>query len=185
MDDNFGIKISLPGINATQTNDPNQLTLNTQYPFHKLDVTNPVSFQNIVLSFENNPPGPDMSGAVFYPYTRVQKTVVYQFPHGYSYIPATWFQNQNNIIVGGSEYGPANGLQYQGRWALIATAATAVYEAEAFLVAEVDSANVYIEVLQSLTLNSAGVATPIDIIGTVFNIRVYCFAEDLTTDIGP
>lgn len=174
----FGIKISQPGIDASKTNNPNSLTLNMKYPFHKLDVTKAVSFQNINIAIKNNPPGPNLAPGGYID-TLTQKTVLYQFPHGYNYAPTTWFLTQNNITNMG--YGPVTGLNYQGRFTLVGTAADATLgNSLCFVLAEVDNTNVTISAVQELQPFGIAPGPPaISMVGMVFKMRVYVFAEQL------
>lgn len=159
------ISISAPGHDVLTANGPD-LTLNSQYPFAKLDSTSDNSFQTINISFAHEPPNPN-GASVFY-----QRTLVYSFAHGYTYVPSTWFLvsldgfltsrgSEGNYLVGGGDF-PAN--------------------SSAVFIAEVGSTNVnfYIDKYYTAGL---GIVTP-DILGYTLSIRSYIFVNDLLgTDI--
>lgn len=75
----YGIKISLPGVNVLKDN-PTSQTTNMNFPNLKLDTQNPTSFQSLLLLITNDPPEPVSPGDRY--------TTVYKFAHGYTYIPS-------------------------------------------------------------------------------------------------
>lgn len=141
-----------------------QVTFSTSYPFGKLDKTNPVSFQNISLLFNHEPPTPNGT-SVF-----SQTTLVYQFAHGYKYVPSVWFLMQNPTNVG-------IGLEpnYQQEGGIIIATNEGNFTA-AVMTINVDATNVYFYVTKTYT---SGDTLP-NIQGFTLNIRVYVFAGDLT-----
>jgi len=157
------MSISQNGVDVKEASG-SQLIFSSQYPFAKLDKTNKVSFQNIALLFENEPPNPD--GVTNF----LQTTLVYQFPHGYTYVPSTWFLMQNPTNTG-------IGLQpaYQQEGGIIINTNAFPFAAAIFRM-EVDSQNVYFYVDKYFTSGD----TPPNIQGFSLNIRVYVFAGDLT-----
>ena len=68
------------------------ITLNSNYPFTKLDTQNIVSFQTIQILFNNEPTQPTPGN------TQVS-TLLYSFPHGYNYIPSIWLGWQNTAAT--------------------------------------------------------------------------------------
>lgn len=78
----FGIKISVDGVDVTRATQE-QLLLSMSYPHAKLDTQNDNSFQNIRLTFQNNPPG--------------SKTLVHSFAHEYTYVPSFWVLMQVEV----------------------------------------------------------------------------------------
>lgn len=82
MSDGFGILISQPGSDITSDIPDSKVLMNTSNPFLKLDTQVKTSFQTITLLITTNPPEP-VSGHTY--------TIVYQFAHGYKYIPAVEF----------------------------------------------------------------------------------------------
>jgi len=160
--DNGPISVSQPttsllGALATQ------LTFSTRYPFHKLDSTNPVSFQIITLFFNKDTPTPSVplgqSGQ--------NRTLVYSYPHGYKYTPSSWFliSLDNFTTVLGSEgswiIGNASGLN----------ASAAVFEVD------IDSTNVKFYIRKYWTNN--GVTPAPTVLGFFITVRAYIFVEDL------
>jgi hypothetical protein len=144
-----------------------QVTFSTQYPFAKLDKTNPVSFQNISILFNHEPPNPNGTSQ-FGPVI----TNVYTFAHGYTYVPSTWMMTQNPTNSG-------VGLQpayFQESFIIIATDEGNYTAAELHL--RVDNKNVYLDVWKYY--NTADAPALPNIQGFSLNIRVYVFAGDLT-----
>lgn len=152
------ISVSAPGTSLT-TAQGKHLTFNTRYPFGKLDSTNPVSFQIIRLFFNTEPPNPSAGNS--------NRTQVYQYPHGYKYIPSTWFlvSIDNFTTVKGSE----------GVW--IIGNAESTNNATAILRIEVDATNITFYIDKFV----ANVIPPVqpNIIGYTINVRAYVFVEDL------
>lgn len=156
----FGIKVSANGSDAKIASGK-QLIMSSKYPLAKLDRTNPVSFQNIRIQFNNNLP-------------LNVKTLLYQFPHGYNYVPSTWTMVQSTGIVspyydygfvmdsGGLMQGPG---MFGPSWYV------------SFLT-EVDATNVYYyaQRLQDTVFDSGQQVT---IAGVAIRIRTYVFVEDV------
>lgn len=159
MSNNGPISVSAPGkslIGAVA----NDITFSTRYPFEKLDSTNPVSFQIITLFFNNEPPNP--------PVNTFNKTLVYSFPHGYDYVPSSWFlvSIDNFTTVLGSE----------GSW--IIGNAQSTNKAVAYLSIELDEKNVNFYI-NKFILNASPIVYP-NIAGYSISIRSYIFVEDLS-----
>lgn len=89
MAQNVGILISQPGVSVSQAT-PSQILMNTSNPFIKLDTQVKTSFQTITLLITTNPPEPVSPATDTY-------TVVYQFNHGYKYVPS--IENLFNITT--------------------------------------------------------------------------------------
>lgn len=81
MSQDYGINISPPGVNAT-TAGANQLLMNSNYPFYKIDTQNKNGFRTTFINFLTDPPEPPSGSAAY------QFTVVYSYPHNYKYITA-------------------------------------------------------------------------------------------------
>lgn len=76
----YGILISQPGTDATGAPTLNKTTLNTAYAQLKIDTTNVTGFQTLTMSIVNDPPEPAGTGHKY--------TIIYQYKHGYTYLPA-------------------------------------------------------------------------------------------------
>lgn len=76
----YGILITQPGTDASGAPTLNKTTLNTAYAQLKIDTTNAFGFQTLTMSIVNDPPEPAGAGHKY--------TVIYQYKHGYTYMPA-------------------------------------------------------------------------------------------------
>lgn len=159
-----GIKVSSEGFDVLSATDA-QTLMNIHYPFMKIDTTNPVSFQNIVLTFNTDPP--ESSGIS--PDTSLV-TTVYSFNHGYSYRPATWTQ----VFVVTPPPSGANSQTYFTETGYISrhTAADG-----AIFLTQFDDQKVYYKINKFLFTAGGGSAN--NIIGTVLRIRTYVFVQDI------
>lgn len=153
-----------------RTATTSQILLSDKYPFHKLDKTNPVSFQNISILFNTDPPNPPGAGGSPSDYTLT--TTVYTFPHGYNYIPATWvlFVNAYNYIAQPDLYNSGQGI------ILLLTDSGAN---GAFLSVTSDDTNIYVNVIKNYDTSELVSGPPI-ILGITLVIRIYVFVEDLS-----
>lgn len=161
------LTISSNNVDVRSASGP-QVTFSTQYPFSKLDKTNTVSFQNINILFNHEPPNPPGTGGNVGPLI----TNVYTFPHGYTYVPSTWMMCQNPTNTG-------VGLQpayFQESFIILATDEGFYTAAELHI--RVDNKNVYLDVWKFY--NTADAPALPNIQGFSLNIRVYVFAGDLT-----
>ena len=161
---NGPISVSAPGkslIGATAQD----VTFSTRYPFAKLDSTNVNSFQVITLFFNTEPPNPTPGNS--------NKTLVYSYPHGYTYIPSSWFLISKDTFI--------NVLGSEGSW-LIGNAAS-TNNATAVFTVEIDAVNVNFYISKFV----ANITTPVypNIIGYFLSIRAYIFVEDLLGDSVP
>jgi len=156
------ISVSAPGNSLTGAVGQN-ITFSTQYPFHKLDSTKPISFQIITLFMNKDTPAPAAASG----FSATNKTLVYSFPHGYSYVPSSWFLvSINNFqTVLGSE----------GSW--LVGNASGVSTANAQINIEVDANNVNFYI-SKFWLND-GVTQAPSVLGLFISIRSYIFIEDL------
>lgn len=163
---NGPIAVSGPGSSLTNASGPN-ITFNTQYPFYMLDSTNNVSFQVITLFFAHEPPNPDGTISTY------QRTLIYSFPHGYNYVPATWFLvsldnfktafgSEGAYLVGGGNF---------------PTASSAV------LIATVDATNVNLYI--DKYYDAAFPTGPPSIIGFFVGVRAYVAVQTLAGDSVP
>lgn len=164
-----GITIYSPSGSGTQQ-QPSQVIFTTKYAFAKLDTqlgiddstnppSGPISFQNLTLFFNTDPPA--ISGGKL-------QTLIYQFPHGYTYIPTFWvlFQNSSGTNTDASNaYGSENSI-------ILST-----QEAGSFaqLIVWANETNFYIYVLKVWD----GIAAQPNIIGFTLNLRFYIFVEPI------
>lgn len=163
MDNNFGVKISLPGTNVLTTTGANVI-FNTKDPFIKIDTTNPVGFQTILLQIITDPPepvGPSWNNTY---------SVVYKFAHGYKYTPSleTLFFLSNP---------PPGAVFTQTYYQDVGQIAQQTASDGALLYAVVDATNVYfiVEKFNDSGLGSANLLT-----GTVAEITCHVFVDDLS-----
>lgn len=144
-----------------------QILFSTQFPFDKLDTQNSVSFQLITIFFNDEPPNPDGSVSTY------QRTLVYSFPHGYTYVPSTWFLATTNNFT--TVIGPEG--------ATLAQNSISPFFSAAQFVATVDDTNVNFYIDKYFISGPFPVPT---IIGTFLSIRSYVFVDDLSgTDVPP
>lgn len=168
----FGIKVSSEKTDVFKAKGKD-LLLTSQYPFHKLDVENVVSFQNISLLFVSDPPNPD--GTIQTSLT----TNVYTFKHGYNYVPATWLLAQRAVGAGVVTDPTSNRYSayfYEG--GLIAADNTSDLSPYAALDYVVDSENITLSVTKYYDA-VFGFGSPVNISGYSLDIRIYVFVEDL------
>lgn len=142
----------------TRSASNEQLLVNSDYPFAKLDTQNNVSFQNIRIFFSRDTPF--TAGATV-------KTLVYSFAHGYTYVPQVWvlYQNQGSTGLGtGFSYGYEDSL---------------ILGNDAFNTAtlhiEVDSQNVNVYVIKQ----TSAIPNNPNIASYVLLLRVYVFVDDV------
>lgn len=162
------ITVSKPGISliGASTED---ISFSTQYPFHKLDSTNPVSFEIITVFFNSDTPTPAAGSGQ----TATNRTLVYQYPHGYTYEPSSWFliSTDNFTNVKGSE----------GSWLI--GSASGVSTAIAKFEVDVDETNVNFYIFKQWTNN--GITPAPSVLGYFVTVRSYIFVEDLSATMVP
>jgi len=91
MSENWGIKISLPGIDVTKAT-PEQCVIHSQYDTHKInDHASPAHYGVIHVTVQNEP-------------ATNSTTNVLKINHGYTYRPAS-FVHINDPLQGSSPYG--------------------------------------------------------------------------------
>jgi hypothetical protein len=158
----IGLKISEDGVSVEKATEE-QILMDFEKPFAKLDVTNENSFKNIKLFFANDPPNPDGVSSFNL------RTEIHRFAHGYDYVPATWllFENLNYaafpVSVQYSQYGGVIGSEGAGSAAYLA-----YYVTDTDFVIFVNKGFV------------SGFGNPVtNIAGTQLRLRIYIFAEDI------
>lgn len=165
MDNNL-ITITNGEVSVNEASGP-QILFSSQFPFTKLDSTNIVSFQLITVFFNNEPPNPDGSSSKY------QRTLVYQFPHGYTYVPSSWFlattSNFSTVL------GPEGVTMVQHFISPLVSSAQ--------FVVTVDSTNVNFYIDKYYDTTSFTAPAP-NIQGVFLSVRSYVFVNDLTgTDV--
>lgn len=190
--------VSASGSSVQEATGPQQL-LSMNNPFTKLDTTNQSSFQTIQLLFNSEPPQPP-SGSPFY-----SNTLVYQFPHPYNYVPATWLSWQNNspAFPGDPGSGNSNMVLFPngddsagvnaydaielGQIDISNTTLVALEQyndgggvggaTQALLYSKADADNINIYFMKQTIETVGGSVIPLFIIGVILDIRVYVFTE--------
>jgi hypothetical protein len=174
---NGPISVSAPGKSLRDALG-SDITFNTRHPFAKLDTTNKVSFQNINIFFANDPPNPNGT-------TQTSLvTTVYQFKHGYKYIPALWciyqrtgFGVQNDFSS--TKFGPYG--YENGTFCVSSASDTAQYAELAFWA---DETYVYIGINKHYQTDAFHPDPPVNLLGYSLLLRVYAFVNDLSgTDV--
>lgn len=159
----FGpISVSKPGVSLIGAS-AKDVSFSTQYPFHKLDSTNNNSFQIITLFLSKDTPTPAAGPGL----TATNRTLVYFYPHGYTYTPSSWFlcSTNNFTSVLGSE----------GAWVIGNAAGTS--PALAKFEVDVDATNVNFYIYKSWT--NDGINPEPSVLGIFITVRAYIFVEDL------
>lgn len=160
----YGIKISDTETDVLDA-DLEHLLLTTEYPFAKLDTSNDVSFRNIFVRFNTNPPNP---GGAFPDTDR--ETTVYTFAHGYDYAPATWALIQT--------VSPAVGATFYQSIAQDSGVISAIgVDTSATLTVKADDENINLVVNKYFDNFLGGSA--INIVGVTVRIRLFVFVESL------
>jgi hypothetical protein len=152
------ITVSKAGSDTRSATGSNVL-FNATNPFAMLDTANTASFQNISIFFNNDPPFPGVAGTSI-------KTLIYSFPHGYTYTPQTWTLYQNNNGSGGGN------LSYGYEDSVIASQPGLNF---AYLHVEADATNINIYVLKVASLVPANP----NIQAFTLKLRIYVFVEDI------
>lgn len=160
----FGIKVSANNTDVYSATDA-QTILTSKFPLAKLDRTNPVSFQNIRIFFASEPPAPAVGTQT------TTTTLLYSFPHGYSYTPSIWAFCQA-VGVTGQFSGTTTYFQDKG---LVGGSDTSVGAANAQVYTGVDETNCYIYITKFTGL----LGPQIFVAGAALNIRFYVFVEDV------
>lgn len=159
------ISVSSPG-NSLIGATGKQITFSTRFPFHKLDSTNPNSFEIITLFFNTEPPDPPSNATG----TTTSNTLIYKFEHGYTYVPSSWFLISLDNFA--TTIGP-EGTQ-------ILTIGQIPGSTNAILNVQVDATYVYFYVFKTWGyVFGTPDPTPPHIIGFSVSIRSYIFVNDL------
>lgn len=156
----FGIIITQPGVSVVNAKT-SQISMNTSNPFIKLDTQNPKAFQTINLIITTDPPEPPGAGGDTY-------TVVYQFAHGYKYVPSL----ETLFNVTSNPPGSTFTQTYFQDWGQIG--AHTIFDG-VFLYAIADATNVYFIVDK---YNAGGGSANL-LTGTNITITVHVFVEDI------
>ena len=184
MPQNTGVKVTLPGINASTTARPQGLSLNASYPLHKLDVTKSVSFQNFLISFSSTPSFASPPSATSS--NNFKTTSLYSFAHGYTYIPATWVMAEvdttNNTGVNVAFFCPKYqfGNPISLGYLTGATDTGGAYANNIWLTVTADKTNVYLKLVTGVSRGDSGtIGQYMSTVGFTVKLRLYVFAEDL------
>jgi hypothetical protein len=164
---NGPISASAPGTSLAGANAKN-VTFSTRYPFHKLDSTNSNSFEILTIFLSKDTPNPvtPTSTATF------SNTLVYSFPHGYTYVPSTWFLISTNNFT--TTTGSEGSIIYSSPTSQVPNSTNAI------LNIQVDATNVYFYVLKQWGyVFGAADPNPPTVLGMFVAIRNYIFVEDL------
>lgn len=200
MADSFAVSNS--GSSVQTAVGPQQL-LSMNNPFTKLDTTKIISFQTIQLLFNTEPPQPPNTGPFY------SNTLVYQFAHGYEYVPAIWMDWQNNSPAFPGDPGPSssnmilypNGDDSAGvnaydaivnntidiaNTTLVAleqynNAGSTSGATQALLYTKVVGPNVNLYLMKQTIETVGGSVIPLFLIGVILDIRIYVFTEPATT----
>lgn len=167
----YGVKVSKAGVDADQKTglfeDVLDLPLNMRTPMAKLDTANPVSFQNISLTFNTDPPEPTGAG-------EEARTVAYSFKHGYNYAPTVWSLAQ---VV---QRPNSPGAYVQSFWQTVGILRSNSAFDFAALQIDNDDDSVFLRVRKWYNTGLGGSTN--NIIGCTVLIRVYVFVEDYDID---
>jgi hypothetical protein len=156
----FGIIITQPGVSVTGAKN-SQITMNTSNPFIKLDTQNPKAFQTINLIITTDPPEPVGPATDTY-------TTVYQFAHGYKYVPS--LETLFNVTT--APPGSTFTQTYFQDWGQIGAH---TFLDGVFLYAIADATNVYFIVDK---YNAGGGSANL-LTGTNITITVHVFLDDI------
>lgn len=152
----YGIAISSKNADVDKLQD---VIYTTKYVTAKLDTNNPVSFSNVRIQFNTDPPEP-VAPAIY------RETKVFSTPHGYNYIPSNW----SLVAV---EVPPATGV-YQSYYQEDGLVSAQTATDGAYFSVGMDSTNVNFYVRK---YNDAG--SPNSLVGVALKVRIYVFAEDV------
>jgi hypothetical protein len=157
----FGLSISAPGTNVNTT-AKNNLLLNSNYPFYKIDTQNKNGFRTTFISIITDPPEPSGAGYQF--------TILHQYPHNYKYIPAIQALFYGKVTPAGTTF-------TQKYFFDSGTIAAHTAFDEALLFAYADATNVYIICRKYKDSSSGGLANVLS--GSFYQITIYSPVEDV------
>lgn len=156
---NYAIVISTPG-NSVNGATAQQIALNTNNPFIKIDTQNPAGFKSILLIITTDPPEPSGGATDSY-------VILYQFAHGYNYTPS-----MEALFYESSPPPAANA--YQQMFLDFGAISEIDPGTNAYLYAVADKANVYIICHKQSFFGNPNVLT-----GTNMQITTHVFVEDI------
>jgi len=159
--DGYGIVISAPGTDVAGA-PTSKVLMDTSKPFLKIDTQTTTGFQTITLIITTDPPEPVSPATDRY-------TIVYQFAHGYKYVPSV----ETLFYVTTAPPGATYSQTYFQDWGIVG-AHTA--DDAAYLYAVADATNVYFIVDKFNDQSGLGSANLLT--GTNVNISVHVFADD-------
>lgn len=168
MDNSGPISVSAPGVSLIGAT-AKDITFSTRYPFHKLDSTNQNSFQVLTIFFNQDTPNPTPPTSV----ETFSNTLVYSFPHGYTYVPSTWF------LISTDNFKTTKGAE----GSIISTPAGTQLpnSSNATLNITVDETNINIYILKQWGyVFGTPDPNPPTVLGMFVSIRSYIFVEDLS-----
>lgn len=157
---NFGVKISLPGIDVNKAS-PEECAVYSKYDTFKINETaTPPHFGQAVITIRNNPP-------------RDVVTNLYKIPHGYSHRPSVLSHIDTGVINSGNR-----GSIIAGR---VSSNPSASNELD-YLECCVDDTYLYINIRQHTSDWTGAGAVSLSIPGAVYpniaTVRFYIFAND-------
>jgi hypothetical protein len=161
MAQDFGVIITQPGASVANAKTA-QIALNTSNPFLKIDTQNPVGFQTVTLLITTDPPNPTPGGPDTF-------TIVYQFKHGYNYVPSLESLVYVKVPPPGANYSQT---YFQGTGII---GAHSIGDAAYFYVVA-DKTNVYFIVDK---YDSGSFSSPNLLTGTVLLVTTHVFVEDI------
>lgn len=158
---NFGVKISLPGVDVN-TASPEQCAVYSKYDTFKIDETaTPSHFGQAAITIRNNPPKDII-------------TNLYKIPHGYSHRPTVLSHIDTGVINSGTNKG-----------AIIAGRVSANPNSSNkldYLECCVDDTYLYINIRHHTSDWTGATAVSLNIAGAVYpniaTVRFYIFAND-------
>jgi hypothetical protein len=161
MSSDYGLSISPPNVNAVTAGD-NELLLNSNYPFYKIDTQNDNGFRTTFINFVTNPPEPGGAGYTF--------TVVHSYAHNYKYITAIQALFYARV--------PPTGTLFTQNYFFddgVIAQRTAFDGVNFFCYA--DATNIYFVIRKYRDAGSGGLAN--DLSGAFYQITVYNPVEDV------
>lgn len=197
------ITVVTPGTNI-QNAPLSSLVMNSTIPFTKLDTQNIVSFQTISILFNGEPTQPP-AGSPYYAITPI-----YQFAHGYNYIPSIWLMWQNSSpefpadpsvsnsnttfypfgddtatteVLSSIETGLDNATGTLAIEHYNDTVQGVIPVTGADLYVTMDDTNVYINIMKSNYATVSGSVVPIFLAGVTLNVRCYVFTEPANNSV--
>lgn len=150
------------------------LFFSSKYPFAKIDSTKSTSLQNVVLTFQHDPPNPD--GVISY----AQDTTVYSFAHTYKYTPKLWMLFRRTIgqaVQSGPSFTRDVPYGYEG--SIITQSTVSDFAQYATIKLNADTNNVYLIVTKNYRTGGSYVDPAVSLVGYQIKCRIYVFVEDM------